>query len=57
MSGPDSRIKRKQIKEYSVHVMEAARTIGAALGYSNRLAAYPALRADPPPPHQSRRVP
>ncbi len=26
-------IKRKQIKEYSVHVMEAARTIGAALGY------------------------
>ncbi|MES2029095.1 MAG: IclR family transcriptional regulator [Pseudomonadota bacterium] len=33
VSGPDTRIKRKQIKEYSVHVMEAARTIGAALGY------------------------
>ncbi|WP_445488024.1 IclR family transcriptional regulator [Rhodopseudomonas sp. RCAM05734] len=34
MSGPDTRIKRKQIKEYSVHVMEAARAIGTALGYS-----------------------
>lgn len=32
LSGPDTRIKRKQIKEYSVYVMEAARTIGAALG-------------------------
>lgn len=32
MSGPDTRIKRKQIKECAVHVMEAARTIGAALG-------------------------
>jgi DNA-binding IclR family transcriptional regulator len=36
MSGPDSRIKRKQIKEYSAHVMDAARTIGTALGYSPR---------------------
>ncbi|BCH27334.1 IclR family transcriptional regulator [Mesorhizobium sp. L-8-10] len=36
MSGPDSRIKRKQIKEYSVHVMEAARTIAMALGYTRR---------------------
>jgi DNA-binding IclR family transcriptional regulator len=36
MSGPDSRIKRKQIKEYSVHVMEAARTIASALGYTRR---------------------
>lgn len=34
VSGPDTRIKRKHIKEYSVYVMEAARTIGAALGYS-----------------------
>jgi DNA-binding IclR family transcriptional regulator len=33
MSGPDTRVKRKQIKECAVHVMEAARTIGAALGY------------------------
>lgn len=33
ISGPDTRVKRKQIKEYAVHVMEAARTIGAALGY------------------------
>jgi DNA-binding IclR family transcriptional regulator len=36
MSGPDSRVKRKQIKEYSAHVMDAARTIGTALGYSPR---------------------
>ncbi|WP_448046453.1 hypothetical protein [Bradyrhizobium liaoningense] len=28
MSGPDTRVKPKQIKEYSVHVMEAARTGG-----------------------------
>lgn len=34
MSGPDTRVKRKQIKEYSVHVVEAARAIGAALGNS-----------------------
>lgn len=33
MSGPDIRVKRKQIKEYSAHVMEAARTIGLALGH------------------------
>lgn len=33
MSGPDTRVKRKQIKEYAVHVMQAARTIGLALGY------------------------
>lgn len=33
LSGPDTRIKRKQIKEYSVHVMEAAATIGTALGH------------------------
>ena len=33
MSGPDTRIKRKQIEECAVHVMEAAQTIGAALGY------------------------
>ena len=32
MSGPDIRVKRKQIKEYSVHVMKAARDIGQALG-------------------------
>lgn len=36
MSGPDTRVKRKQIKEYSIHVMEAARTIGAALGNPRR---------------------
>jgi len=34
MSGPDSRIKRKQLKQFSVDVMEAARTIGLALGYT-----------------------
>lgn len=33
VSGPDTRVKRKQIKEYAVHVMDAARTIGEALGY------------------------
>lgn len=33
MSGPDSRIKRKQLKQFSSDVMEAARTIGVALGY------------------------
>lgn len=34
LSGPDTRVKRKQIKDYSVHVMDAARSIAAALGYS-----------------------
>ncbi|MBR0843452.1 IclR family transcriptional regulator [Bradyrhizobium liaoningense] len=58
MSGPDTRVKRKQIKEYSAHVMEAARTIGAALGYSNRPAAYASVKNDSPAPsHQSRRAP
>lgn len=33
MSGPDSRIKRKQLKEIAPHVMEAARSISMALGY------------------------
>ncbi|MEI4472409.1 IclR family transcriptional regulator [Frigidibacter sp. MR17.24] len=33
MSGPDSRIKRKQLKELAPHVVEAARMISAALGY------------------------
>ncbi|MCM2477252.1 IclR family transcriptional regulator [Rhizobium sp. CG5] len=32
MSGPDSRLKRKQIKQFSSDVMEAARTIRLALG-------------------------
>lgn len=36
MSGPDTRIKRKQIKQYSVDVIEAARSISIALGYSPR---------------------
>jgi len=36
MSGPDIRVKRKQIKEYSAHVMEAARTIGLALGHGGK---------------------
>lgn len=36
MSGPDSRVKRKQLKDYAVHVMEAAHTISTALGYSRR---------------------
>ena len=34
MSGPDTRVKRKQIKEYATHVMAAAREISSALGYS-----------------------
>ena len=34
MSGPDSRIKRQQIKDFSEHVMDAARSISLALGYS-----------------------
>lgn len=33
MSGPDSRIKRKHLKQFSGDVVEAARTISTALGY------------------------
>lgn len=33
MSGPDSRIKRKELKQIATHVVEAARAISAALGY------------------------
>ena len=36
ISGPDSRLKRKDLKQYSEHVMEAARAISAALGHSAR---------------------
>ncbi|MCB1467638.1 MAG: IclR family transcriptional regulator [Rhizobiaceae bacterium] len=36
MSGPDSRIKRKQIKQFSVDVLEAAGSISRALGYRPR---------------------
>ncbi|WP_103173641.1 IclR family transcriptional regulator [Paracoccus sp. SY] len=36
MSGPDSRIKRKQLKEIAPHVVAAARAISAALGYAPR---------------------
>ena len=36
MSGPDSRIKRKQLKEFSIHVVDAAHTISVALGYTPR---------------------
>lgn len=36
MSGPDSRIKRKQLREFAPYVMEAARTISVALGYAPR---------------------
>ncbi|WP_019171043.1 IclR family transcriptional regulator [Pseudaminobacter salicylatoxidans] len=36
MSGPDTRIKRKQLKEFSVHVLEAAHSIEKALGRSTR---------------------
>ncbi len=32
--GPDSRIKRKQLKLFSDHVVEAARSTSLALGYS-----------------------
>lgn len=35
-SGPDTRIKRRQLKQYAVHVMEAAASVGLALGYVNR---------------------
>lgn len=34
VSGPDSRIKRKQLKQFAEHVVEAARSISMALGYS-----------------------
>lgn len=34
ISGPDTRIKRKQLKDYSVHVIAAARAIGDRLGFS-----------------------
>lgn len=33
VSGPDSRIKRKQLKEFAVHIMDAARAISNALGH------------------------
>lgn len=33
MSGPDSRIRRRQLKEIAPHVMAAARDISVALGY------------------------
>ncbi|HEY4191491.1 MAG TPA: IclR family transcriptional regulator [Mesorhizobium sp.] len=36
MSGPDTRVKRKQLKDYGEDVMEAARTISSALGYVAR---------------------
>lgn len=35
ISGPDSRLKRKDLKQYSGHVMEAAQSISAALGHSS----------------------
>ncbi|MEZ5797581.1 MAG: IclR family transcriptional regulator [Paracoccaceae bacterium] len=34
MSGPDSRIRRKQLRQIAPHVTEAAAAISAALGYS-----------------------
>lgn len=37
MSGPDTRIKRKQLKQFSEDVMQAARTISTALGYSPKV--------------------
>ena len=36
MSGPDTRIKKKQIEQFAVHVLDAAQTISAALGYTRR---------------------
>jgi DNA-binding IclR family transcriptional regulator len=36
LSGPDSRIKRKQLKQFSGHVIEAAHEIGLALGAPSR---------------------
>ncbi|WP_103332065.1 IclR family transcriptional regulator [Pseudotabrizicola formosa] len=36
ISGPDSRVKRKQLKLIAPQVMEAAQTISAALGYVRR---------------------
>ncbi|MBS9721386.1 IclR family transcriptional regulator [Tianweitania sp. BSSL-BM11] len=35
MSGPDTRLKRKQLKQVSEDVREAARTISAALGFTS----------------------
>lgn len=34
MSGPDSRIKRKQLQAIAPHVVEAARSVSLALGYA-----------------------
>jgi DNA-binding IclR family transcriptional regulator len=36
MSGPDTRLKRKHIKQFSVDVIEAAHSISTALGYNAR---------------------
>lgn len=36
ISGPDTRVKRKQLKLIAPQVMEAAQTISAALGYARR---------------------
>lgn len=36
MSGPDSRVKKKQLKLIAPKVVEAAQTISAALGYAQR---------------------
>ncbi len=36
MSGPDTRIKRKQLKQIAVQVVEAARAISTALGHVPR---------------------
>lgn len=36
LSGPDSRVKRKQLREFSDDVMTAARTISLALGFAAR---------------------
>lgn len=37
VSGPDSRLKRRQLQAFSAHVTEAARDIGKALGHSSDL--------------------
>ncbi|WP_299362066.1 IclR family transcriptional regulator [uncultured Paracoccus sp.] len=34
VSGPDSRIHHEQLQDFAIHVMEAARTVSVALGYS-----------------------
>ncbi|QYK42174.1 MAG: IclR family transcriptional regulator [Paracoccaceae bacterium] len=36
LSGPDSRVKRKQLLQYSANVMAAARAISTALGYGGQ---------------------